>query len=138
MPLSTTAVAVLRALPRGLHGDVFPGVTTEAVKRSYMRAIRRAGIEDLRFHDLRHEATTRLFEKGLNIMEVAQHHRAQGPAHAAAVYTSEGGGSGAEAGVNRASTHRQRRGDTNCRCDSLRSFASSLDAMIEELDSDTH
>jgi hypothetical protein len=36
-----------------------------------MRAIRRAGIEDLRFHDLRHEATTRLFEKGLNIMEVA-------------------------------------------------------------------
>ncbi|MGB5614379.1 MAG: tyrosine-type recombinase/integrase [Sedimenticolaceae bacterium] len=36
-----------------------------------MRAICRAGIEDLRFHDLRHEATTRLFEKGLNIMEVA-------------------------------------------------------------------
>jgi integrase len=36
-----------------------------------MRAIRWAGIEDLRFHDLRHEATTRLFEKGLNIMEVA-------------------------------------------------------------------
>ena len=54
-----------------MHGDVFLGVTTEAVKRSYMRAIRRAGIEDLRFHDLRHEPTTRLFEKGLNIMEVA-------------------------------------------------------------------
>ena len=36
-----------------------------------MRAIRRAGIEGLRFHDLRHEAITRLFEKGLNIMEVA-------------------------------------------------------------------
>ena len=71
VPLSTTAVAVLRALPRALHGDLFPGVTTEAVKRSYMRAIRRAGIEGLRFHDLRHEATTRLFEKGLNIMEVA-------------------------------------------------------------------
>ena len=65
------AVTVLRTLPRALHGDVFPGVTTEAVKRSYMRATRRAGIEDLRFHDLRHEATTRLFEKGLNIMEVA-------------------------------------------------------------------
>ena len=36
-----------------------------------MRAIRRARIKDLRFHDLRHEATTRLLEKGLNIMEVA-------------------------------------------------------------------
>jgi integrase len=51
--------------------DFFPGVTTQALKRSDMRAIRRASIEDLRFHDLRHEATTRLFEKGLNIMEVA-------------------------------------------------------------------
>jgi len=41
----------LRTLPRALHGDVFPGVTTEAVKRSYMRAIRRASItghKDLR------------------------------------------------------------------------------------------
>ncbi len=41
------------------------------VYRAYIRAVRRAGIEDLRFHDLRHEATTRLFEQGLNIMEVA-------------------------------------------------------------------
>ena len=69
--LSTAAVRVLRALPRSLHGQVFPGLTTEAIKRSYIRAVRRAGIENLRFHDLRHEATTRLFEKGLNIMEVA-------------------------------------------------------------------
>jgi site-specific recombinase XerD len=30
----------------------------------------RAGIEDLRFHDLRHEAS-RLFEKGLQLMEVS-------------------------------------------------------------------
>ncbi|MGB5777137.1 MAG: site-specific integrase [Sedimenticolaceae bacterium] len=43
VPLSTTAVNVLRDLPRGLRGDVFPGITTEAVKRFYMRAIRRAG-----------------------------------------------------------------------------------------------
>lgn len=71
VPLSTTAVNVLRALPRSIHGQVFPGLTTEAVKRAYIRAVDRAGIEDLRFHDLRHEATTRLFEHGLNIMEVA-------------------------------------------------------------------
>ena len=29
------------------------------------------GVEGLRFHDLRHEATSRLFEKGLSMMEVA-------------------------------------------------------------------
>ena len=35
------------------------------------RACKRAGITDLHFHDLRHEATSRFFEKGLNVMEVA-------------------------------------------------------------------
>jgi len=71
VPLSTTAIKVLRALPRSINGQVFLGLTTEAVKRAYIRAIRRTDIKNLRFHDLRHEATTRLFEKGLNIMEVA-------------------------------------------------------------------
>ena len=71
VPLSTVALAVLTALPRGIRGDVFPGVTTEAIKKAFIRATRRAGIENLHFHDLRHEATTRLFERGLNIMEVS-------------------------------------------------------------------
>ena len=51
--------------------QVFPCLTTEAVKRAFARATCRAGIEDLHFHDLRHEIITRLFELGLNIMEVA-------------------------------------------------------------------
>jgi len=71
VPLSPTAILVLRRLPRSIHGQVFPGLTTEAVRRAYIRAVRRAEIQDLRFHDLRHEATSRLFELGLNIMEVA-------------------------------------------------------------------
>ncbi|MCP3881843.1 MAG: site-specific integrase, partial [Sulfitobacter sp.] len=71
VPLSSTAVQVLDSIPRSFNGEVFPGLTSEAIKRSYIRARRRAGIEGLRFHDLRHEATTRLFENGLNIMEVA-------------------------------------------------------------------
>ena len=33
--------------------------------------MKKAGIVDLRFHDLRHEAVTRFFELGLNPMEVA-------------------------------------------------------------------
>tara|TARA_Y100001934_G_scaffold206423_1_gene244092 strand:+ start:34 stop:306 length:273 start_codon:yes stop_codon:yes gene_type:complete len=41
------------------------------LKSAWRRACCRAGISDLRFHDLRHEATSRFFEKGLNLMEVA-------------------------------------------------------------------
>jgi integrase len=70
VPLSSRAVATLEALPRNLDGRVF-GVTYEGIHQSYVRACRRAAIKDLRFHDLRHEATSRLFEKGLNPMQVA-------------------------------------------------------------------
>jgi len=37
----------------------------------FTRLKEECGIEDLRFHDLRHEATSRLFERGFNVMEVA-------------------------------------------------------------------
>ncbi len=70
VPLSSVAVNVLQGLPRTLDGRVF-GTTYEAIHLSFTRACKRAGIEDLRFHDLRHEATSRLFEKGLNPMQVA-------------------------------------------------------------------
>ena len=33
--------------------------------------MKRIELENLRFHELRHEATTRLFELGPNIMEVS-------------------------------------------------------------------
>ncbi|WP_163057437.1 site-specific integrase [Acidithiobacillus ferrooxidans] len=70
VPLSSKAVEVLRDLPRSMDGRVF-GTTYEGIHQSFVRACKRAGIEDLRFHDLRHEATSRLFEKGLREMQVA-------------------------------------------------------------------
>ena len=70
VPLSSRAVVTLEALPRNLDGRVF-GVTYEGIHQSYVRACRRASITGLTFHDLRHEATSRLFEKGLNPMQVA-------------------------------------------------------------------
>jgi integrase len=39
--------------------------------QAFIRACDLASVEDLRLHDLRHEATSRLFEKGLNPMQVA-------------------------------------------------------------------
>ncbi|WP_227487897.1 site-specific integrase [Acidithiobacillus sp. HP-11] len=70
VPLSSRAVTVLDALPRSIGGRVF-GMTYEAMKQAFDRACKRAGIDDLRFHDLRHEAVSRLFEKGFNPMEVS-------------------------------------------------------------------
>ena len=71
VPLSTRAVAILRGLPTSTIGRVFGALTVEALKQAFRRAVRRAGIAGLRLHDLRHEATSRFFEKGLNVMEVA-------------------------------------------------------------------
>ena len=70
VPLTCRAVAVLEALPRPPGGRVFP-LTAQAVELAWKRACKRAGIEGLHFHDLRHEAASRLFELGLNVMEVA-------------------------------------------------------------------
>lgn len=70
VPLSTTAIAVLTALPRAIDGRVFP-ISQDNLEGYWRRATKAAEIADLRFHDLRHEAASRLFEKGLNPMEVA-------------------------------------------------------------------
>ena len=42
-----------------------------AVRLAWEHLRGRAGCPDLHFHDLRHEAVTRLFERGLNIAEVS-------------------------------------------------------------------
>ena len=72
VPLLPQALELLRDLPRYISGDqaVFP-LHFEALKSSWRRACDRADIFDLRFHDLRHEATSRFFKMGLNVMEVA-------------------------------------------------------------------
>jgi integrase len=50
---------------------IFP-YEPRSIGAAFTRACRVLGIEDLRFHDLRHEATSRLFERGYQIHEVAQ------------------------------------------------------------------
>lgn len=71
VPLSVKAVAILRGLPRRIDGSVW-GVQDDSITQAFGRVCQQAGIKDLRFHDLRHEATSRLFEKpGFGIMEVA-------------------------------------------------------------------
>lgn len=53
------------------NGDrVFP-YNGRSVGTAFRRACRELGIDDLHFHDLRHEAASRLFEAGLAIEQVA-------------------------------------------------------------------
>lgn len=86
--LSSKAVSILESLTKKSQGNVFP-CNQKAIARCFKETIDRARVkylnackkyeiepeigflENLRFHDLRHEATSRLFEKNLNIMEVA-------------------------------------------------------------------
>jgi len=87
--LSIAAAAALQSLPRRLDGRVFGWQTKNSFEKTWQRCIMRAKaayaedcakkgkkpdpafLTDLHFHDLRHEAASRLFEKGLGIMEVA-------------------------------------------------------------------
>jgi integrase len=69
IPLLPEAIQVIAQLPRS--GErVFP-VAANALRLAWERLRRRAGLADLRFHDLRHEAISRFFEAGLSTAEVA-------------------------------------------------------------------
>ncbi|PHS79374.1 MAG: integrase [Rhodospirillaceae bacterium] len=70
VPLSSRAIEVLKSLPKSTNGFVFQ-TSSEGLKNAYERARKRANLQHLNFHDLRHEAVSRLFEAGWNIMEVA-------------------------------------------------------------------
>lgn len=70
LPLSKRAVEVLKSLPVRSSGPVLP-TTANALRCVWKRALKDLGIKDLRWHDLRHEAASRLFEKGLHPLEVA-------------------------------------------------------------------
>ncbi len=88
VPLSPEAVRLLSGLVRRINGKVW-GIASHSVAVAYRRAVARARstyekeceekkekpdpsfLVNLTFHDLRHEATSRFFEKGLNPMQVA-------------------------------------------------------------------
>lgn len=88
VPLSSKAVTLLERLPRSITGKVFnmrADSVTQAFERTRDRALAtylagckeaaakptQSFLTNLRFHDLRHEATSRFFEIGLNPIEAA-------------------------------------------------------------------
>ncbi|MCP4951398.1 MAG: site-specific integrase [Proteobacteria bacterium] len=77
IPLSSRAIAVLREQLRGPDKVISIGETTlfsykpRRLSGAFLRFCRRHKIDNPHFHDLRHEATSRIFEKGLNPVEVS-------------------------------------------------------------------
>lgn len=78
VPLSTRAFNAINALPRPINGRLFSSGYL-SIHKAFKLAVTKAQatqpesvtfLRELRFHDLRHEAVTRLFEKGLNPIEV--------------------------------------------------------------------
>ena len=69
VPLTARARCILRALKNNTD-YVFP-ISATGLHQAFKRIIRKTGIKDLRFHDLRHEAVSRFFEIGMSVPEVA-------------------------------------------------------------------
>jgi integrase len=67
--LPPEAVAIIEATPKVDH-RIFP-YSTDAICAAFTRACQFLGIEDLHFHDLRHEGVSRLFEIGRDIPRAA-------------------------------------------------------------------
>jgi integrase len=73
IPMTQTSEGVLKALweaSEGQGGLVF-NLSPNAVRLAFGRIRQRSGLPGVRFHDLRHEAISRLFERGLTMPEVA-------------------------------------------------------------------
>ena len=74
IPLTNKAIEVLISIPDHIKSKrifwIWPQ-KPDAISSAWRPVLQRAGITGLRFHDLRHEATSQFFEKGLNVLEVA-------------------------------------------------------------------
>ena len=73
MHLNNLACMVLDSLPKGSAADrVFADVTPENVSLAFLRACRRAGVEDFRLHDLRHSCASWMRMRGADLQDVAK------------------------------------------------------------------
>lgn len=68
--LPPEAAAIIESLPKRSK-QIWHGVKADAVSAAFTRACKVLGIEDLVFHDLRHDGVSRLFEMGRTIPQVA-------------------------------------------------------------------
>lgn len=72
VPMTGTLRATLKEQKvRDISGRVFP-VSESSLRDAFLRAVKTAGIEDFRFHDLRHTFATRLVQSGVDLYRVKE------------------------------------------------------------------
>lgn len=71
IPISIKALDSLTYLISHAKSDYLLNYSKEWLTEKFIKHCRSIGLEDYRLHDLRHEGVSRLFEKGLNMMEVS-------------------------------------------------------------------
>lgn len=73
VPLSKKAIETLQAIPRKINDSrvFWTWKQPDSFEYTWRRMLNNTNIQDLRFHDLRHEACSRFFERGFNVMETA-------------------------------------------------------------------
>ncbi|MCP4985799.1 MAG: site-specific integrase [Colwellia sp.] len=69
VPLSTRATEILLKQPK--TSQYIFNIRGDSIGQAFRRITKRANIKNLRFHDLRHEGTTLLFEQNFQLMEVS-------------------------------------------------------------------
>lgn len=70
IPLTEKAMGLLTLLELPKDQELLFPISANCLRLAWERVRKRAGITDLHFHDLRHEALSRLFEAGLTAPEV--------------------------------------------------------------------
>jgi len=73
VPFNNKVIHLLKKQPRNIDDDrvFYHWKTVSGFESSWQKFKKKEGLQDLRFHDLRHEAISRMFEKGFNPMEVS-------------------------------------------------------------------
>jgi integrase len=71
VPIVGEVLTELLALPRALNGCLFD-VVPKTLSSGFARLCRKLNLKDLRFHDFRHTAATRLRRAGVDILTIAK------------------------------------------------------------------
>jgi len=74
--LNDDMIALLMEMPKGPSEYIFCGPNGEPLKnvqRSFRTALKKAGIKDFHFHDLRHTSASHLLMRGASLKSVQEH-----------------------------------------------------------------